>query len=374
MLISSTAGQTRDRRTVNSMVWSNIAFTHWRGEIVKSQDLSTNGNLSMLHCTFADGNATAINIYAALDVNGCTFSNLFQIGEYYQAYSTNTSYLRNCFVTNIVGNAWAWNGATGINPPFIMQSNTFYFNGSGNNGLQPTPGVNIQILDNHIFCPASFNAIVLGTPGYQGSFCNSNILISRNTLGCVNPAGDTLTAFVTYGAGSPNNVKDVTIISNVYSGTFTIKTLFTYSTSSNDYSNIRFAYNNLGSVVGDFQTSAGGTAPYVLIETNNTMTGLPESFGDGTAITISPNTGVKYDVNYVQSDNAAYFTCADAASNSIPAGAWMEVDNTLTNSFGHNLNYYLSQNGGSPVYSLAKGAILTVWWNKPAGIWQTNAP
>jgi hypothetical protein len=151
--------------------WTNVVFTHWRGEIVKSNDGSTNGNLSVYNCVFSDGNATAINIYPSLNISNCVFANLFQIGEYYQKYSTNISYFQNNFVTNITGNGFAINGGKGNNPPFVIQGNTFCFPGNGYNGIETTPADNVSIISNKfVFQQNGGNAIVPWLCGLSGDF------------------------------------------------------------------------------------------------------------------------------------------------------------------------------------------------------------
>ena len=129
---------------------TNILFTHWRGEIIKSLDGSTNGNANIFNCDFMDGNATAINYYPALDVSNCLFNNLFQIGEYYQEYYRSPTYFQNNLFTNITGNGLAINGGIGTNPPLYIQNNVFYFPGNGRNGIETTPGDNVVISNNQI--------------------------------------------------------------------------------------------------------------------------------------------------------------------------------------------------------------------------------
>ncbi len=136
------------------------------------------------------------------------FNNLFQVAEYYQAYSTNTCFFQNNICTNITGNGFALNGGKGNNPYFILQSNTFYLSGNGYNGIETVPADNVVISNNLFVCQNYSTAIALGVAGYQGTFDNSNIVVCGNTV--INPSD-----FVEIGGGAnatdPHNVQDVLI-------------------------------------------------------------------------------------------------------------------------------------------------------------------
>lgn len=161
---------------------TNCLIKNWRGEMLKSTDGSTNGNLQIVNTAFVHGQATAINIYPALNVTNCYFGDLYETAEYYQAYSTNASYFQNNFVTNVVGALFAINGAVTnhVIQPFNLISNVWYFGGDDENGIQTTPAQNVVVQGNNFY--GGGNAIVLGASGGQGNAVNSNFFICENVF------------------------------------------------------------------------------------------------------------------------------------------------------------------------------------------------
>ena len=209
--------------------FTNIVFQHWRGEILESVDGSTNGNLNIFNCIFNDGNATAINIYPSLNISNCVFSGLFQVGEYYQAYSTNTSYFQDNLVTNITGNGFAFNGAVTNHaiPSFNIVSNTFYF--SSGNGIETTPGQNIYITGNQFFNGTS--TIALGCAGYQGTAINSNIVVTANIFSNCYYA-------IEVEGGGRNLVADVIVNNNTAYNAYSFACGYGWSTNVYFYNNV----------------------------------------------------------------------------------------------------------------------------------------
>jgi len=306
--------------TFSQMLWTNLIFTHWRGEMVKSNDGSTNGNLRIFNCVFSDGNATAINIYPSLNVSNCEFDNLFQVAEYYQKYSTNTSWFQDNLVTNISGNQFALNGGKGVNPPFVICGNTFYFSSMGRNGIETTPADNVFIISNRFICQNGVHVqnIVLGSAGYQGYFDNSNIVIAANTF--VQPS-----MMVELGSQAPNDARSVQVFGNILILTngFTMA-LQTYGWSTN----IHYFSNDFSSkVTKGFVRFASGThgGQYALVDTNNLYySPIYDLTGKTNYVTYAA--GSRFEVIYPFHKGTVY-ALSDSDSNQIPPGAQIIVIN-----------------------------------------------
>jgi hypothetical protein len=356
--------------TATHQCFTNVIVQHWRGEMFKSIDQNNNGNISIQSCTFRDGAATALNIYGSWDVAGSRFENLFQVAEYYQNYYTNTSYFRQNFVTNITGNGWAWNGGVWTAPPFLMQSNVFYFGGLGMNGIQTMPAANISILDNEIHCADYMSAINIGGAGAQGTMMNSNIVISGNSI----YAPTKLTSVFGFGGDGVNGVHDLTICNNHVS---VPQQIFFVTRAGPQQINVRFFNNAVDCPLATFVTGWPGTnnSPYVLVQTNTTYTGYPIYQTRVQTNLIAYSSGPKQRMDYVATGNL--FVLDDSTPNQIPGGAYFEIDNRS--------NRWAAQNGGiggdvivlpsispaSPV-AVANGQLVMFYWNG-AG-WSTNAP
>jgi len=332
----------------NQMTWTNLVFQHWRAEIVKSIDQSTNGNLLIEDCVFNDGNATAINLYASLDVTNCLFNNLFQVAEYYQAYNTNTSYFEDNIVTNLTGNAFALNGGKGNNPYFVFRNNQFDLEGWGNNGIETTPGDNIIISNNLFVCANWANAIVLGCAGYQGSFDNSNIVITANTV--VNPY-----VFVEVAGGStsadPNHVESVSITKN----TLLIPNQNPYLLLDYGWSTNIVVSGNDCSLNTTVKVQPGPSPlPYAVVNTDNVYYTYLQS-GTLTPNILSYGNGSRY---YTSSSiNGSSYVLQNSDASQIPAGAQVLFNNQ--NSF--NVPLYLNSTSG-PQLIVTNGTAVTVNW------------
>ncbi len=326
---------------VSDETLSNVCFSHWRAEMVISTDQYKNGKILVKNCRFYDGNATALNIYPTMDVDGCTFSNLNQLAELYQYWTSGTTnYFRNNYVTNLTGNGFAWNGGTSTNSRYYFQGNTAYFNNVGN-FLQTTPGDNIYIISNTVTMQSGNSTfLVVGANGYQGYFCNSNIVVSDNT---VTALGNN-TTFVQIGGTPPNNVDTVSIFSNIISG-FQYS-LFTYDISTN----IQFYANNMG--VTGIGVNAS-ISSFVLIQTNNIWTGIPFTDEGASTNLVSYGSWPKVKIARVPSVHA--FRLEDSTVSRIPAGAVISFDNTVNDSAADvrvllsqsSLNYVTVTNGTS---------------------------
>jgi len=268
------------------IMWSSVLFTnvlvqHWRGEMFKSTDGSTNGNLRAVNCVFYDGNATALNIYAALTITNCHFERLHEVAEYYQRFSTNTSLFANNTVTNMTGALFAINGAWSnqVNQPFVIRSNTFYM--VDQNGIQTTPAQNVTIQGNRFLgvSASGGNPIVLGAAGYQGTTMNSNILVAENLFSNV------FYAVAVYGAGG-NAVKDVTVSRN------TGLSAFRFGVNTGLATNVNFVAN-ISNGRGLDSSSASGQ---YLFDSGNSFTPAPINDAVGITNTVSYKLGSSHQV------------------------------------------------------------------------------
>ena len=332
---------------VSDQTLSNVCFTHWRAEMVISTDQYKNGKMLIKNCTFYDGNATALNIYPTLDVDGCTFSNMNQIAELYQYWTSGTTnYFRNNYITNLTGNGFAWNGGTGTNSSYYFQSNTAYFNNAGN-FLLTTPGDNIYIIGNHITMQSGNSTFLdVGAVGYQGYFCNSNIVVSGNTLTALGNS----TVFVQMGGGPPNNVDTITIFSNTLSG-------FQYMLYAYDYyTNVQFYANNMGMTgIGTPATAS----PFTLIRPNNIWSGIP--FSDEAASTNLVSYGSWPKVKMARVPAVHAFQLEDSTASRIPVGAMVEFDNTA-NASAADVRVLPSQ-ASSNYVTVTNGTASSFYWN-----------
>lgn len=363
--------------TATHEILTNLDVVHWRGEMIKTIDLNTNRNISIQNCLFADGNATALNIYGTWDVTGNKFSNLFQIAEYYQNYVggvTNTSYFRNNFTTNIWGNGFAFNGGNWAAPPFIMESNVFYFNGQGQNGIMTMPASNIRIQNNEIHCANYMTVFAIGAPGSQvvNGMINSNILISGNAV----YAPSKLTGVFDLGADGVSASIDTTICSNYVSAPDQIFNLLRGGIAA---TNVNFHDNVIQcSAVSTHSGAAGaGYAPFVLFQTNNIYTAYPTYISSVQTNIVSYTSGPKVRLDYVATSNV--FVLDDSTPLQMPAGAWMEIDNR-SNRWASLRAQFGGGNGSVIIYpseTLASSVVLPFgqkmmfYWNGSA--WTTSS-
>ncbi len=344
--------------TFTHATWTNVMFTHWRGEMVKSLDQSTNGNLNIFTCAFNDGNATAINIYPSLNISNCLFNNLFQVAEYYQQYSVSANYFQNNVCTNITGNSFAVNGGSGVNPPFIIQNNVFSI--SSANGIETVPADNLSILNNTFYCADYSSAIVLGAPGYQGTFCNSNITIAGNTV--YNPF-----TFVDIASGSsaadPQRVVNVNVYNNTLANPdHAVSLLLTYGWSTN----VHFWSNNCSQTrTGGVNVNSGANGNiYSLIDTNNLYYTLLNG-NAGVTTYLSYRTGSKYSIA-ITGPNAVVLQDSDASQ--IPVGAQMVIANNTAYPASAFPVYLNSAMTSGPV-TLPVGQSAAFFWTN--GVWMS---
>lgn len=355
--------------TITKQTWTNVLFTHWRGEMVKSTDGSTNGNLTVSGCVFADGNASAINYYTSLAVTNCIFTNLFFVMEYYQATSTNTSYFRNSIITNTTHGGLVLNGATGINPPFIIQSNLFY-TAPNNGAILTEPSCNLSAIGNTFYNSQGSVMFYLGATGGQGTFCNSNILIYGNCATNSSPC-----TFVLVWGADEERTRTLTIVSNTV-----LNCGFAYQ-ASGDASNTVFRYNNLGTSKFWSGVAFNGDhrGNYLSVETNNIYQdpGLDEDHGiyfNSPTLTnivsygINTGTGITGGPLHTTTSipNNTIIQLEDSFPSQIPAGAYIKFDNSL------GANHFIVYPSSSPIASVpvVAGQVINFYWNGAA--WNTN--
>jgi hypothetical protein len=345
--------------SLNHLYFTNVLVQHWRGEEFKSVDGSTNGQIGIYNCTFADGNATALNIYPAWDVRTNAFINLFQVAEYYQAYSSFPNYFEYNLCTNITGNGFAINGGKGSNPSFNILNNTFYF--SNNNGLETTPGDNILISSNQFI--GGGQVIVLGVPGYQGTFNNSNIVITANNFTNVG-------VVLELPAYPPNDATDIQFYKNnvtvnrsglatgalVYSG---------YSSGVNYSSNV---FTVTPTTQAYFSQSILTNIPFIFIPTNNLYYGSLANVFQGTNA-LNYAGGCKYKL-FTFAAGGFTLKLVDTDSNQIPAGAMILFDNENTSLIPVPV-YLNSSMQGSPIV-VSHGQTATFFWQPWNNVWSTN--
>jgi hypothetical protein len=327
----------------------NCRFTHWRGEIVKSVASGWDGYILITNSVFDDGNASGFNFTFTHDIDHCVFSNLFQVSEFYQAYCTKACWFQNNLITNITGNAMAFNGAVTNHPPppYNIVSNTFYKSGAFI--ILTTPAQNLHIIGNQFNCANSVTAAIgLGCEGYQGSAINSNIVVGYNRF--IN----TQYAVEVMGRGR-NRVADVLVCSNNAEGVHNFAFGYGWST------NVSF--------IGNIGVSTGGLlsqdmeGQWFLDDASNRLNPTQENASADKTNIISYSFGMRHITAAAVADSA--FALDDSQPQKIPSGARM-----LINHKGNlPARLYLSavKSGAEPMI-LANGATVECEWAN--GVWQ----
>jgi hypothetical protein len=364
--------------TASHQVFTNVTIQHWRGEMIKSIDANTNGNISIYNCTFNDGSATALNVYGMWDVTGNTFTNLFQIAEYYQRWvsgNTNTSYFRNNRTGNIWANGFAFNGGSWTAPLFVMESNVFNLSGGGYNGIMTMPAANIQIINNTFNCADFMQTFHLGADGSQvypgGIPYSSNIVISGNSVYAPRALSDVFE----FGGPGCGAVYDLFI----YSNTISVSNQIFYLINSGPASwRVKHHNNSVNCPLVAVRAGGAGTgnSPFVLIATNNSYTGYPIYIGSVQTNTVSYSSGPNQNLNYVAT--GSQFVLNDSESNQIPAGACFNFDNR-SNTWAQ---YNPGQGDGSVWVQTSQSSPATlpvafgnqVWFYWSNNGWTTNLP
>jgi hypothetical protein len=351
---------------LNYTYFTNVLVQHWRGEEFKSGDGSTNGIIGIYNSTFADGNATALNIYPAWDVRSNLFVNLFQVAEYYQQYSSYPSYFEYNVITNITGNGFAINGGRGNNPPFIIQSNVFYFSANNKNGIETTPGDNVFIISNQFICANLINTIVLGAAGYQGTFDNSNIVVAANDF----ENAPIMILLEGGNASDQNRVESLQVYGNTANsgGGGGVAALICYGWQTN----VLFSSNDFSGVTyGTFFYSGSYGSQYVLVNTNNNYWSRFRDIDGLTTNYISYVGGSRYQL-YAAAVPGHFYALTDTDASQIPAGAQIMINNTTYGSGSSAMPVYLNSSiTGSPVI-LTNGQTGVFYWHPATKTWSTS--
>jgi hypothetical protein len=361
------------RGTGNPFTWqtySNLAVVRWRGEMLKSNDTTTNSFLTITDCLFDDGNATAINIYPALTVTNCVFQNLFQIGEYYQAWSPNPSLFINNLCTNIYTAGFAINGARSNSPSFTFRGNTFSFRATNFSGtaISSTPGVNIYVLSNTFHFPSgNGSGVTPGTPGYQGYWMNSNIVVVGNTF--IDPR---IVIQINGGAVSADSILKtvgVYVTNNTLVQTFggnAVNGLAAYTWGED----VWFVNNNFtNTLVPRVMFSSGLRGdPFANVLLNNQYYSTLYDL-TGTTNFVSYGNGSRYKVIY-GFQPATKYTLVTTNANQIPAGAQILIQNDNTS--GAAIPVYLNSAMTAGPVSIPHRSSRTFSWTN--GVWVSSSP
>lgn len=347
-----THGAFNDRGTHALKIFRNCTVKNWRGEMFKSTVANADGFIQITNCAFLDGNATAINFSFSHTIENCFFSNLVEVAEFYQAYSSNTSTFRFNTVTNIAAALYAICGAEigRINPPYNIVSNTFYM--KGGNGIQTAPAHNVSIIGNRFIGTTGAGiGVVLGISGYQGSAANSNIVVALNLF--------TNLSFAFQVQGSTiNSTYNAQIISNsIYATGYYVAYGGGWGT------NIVFAYNKgnypLNSTVlqGQYYTDdlSNDFPPYT----------VQDNVGGTNVVTYKYGARAKVR-NYIWGGATnSVFVLDDTAPLKIPVGAKLFV----TNSGNQSTLYTSSAMNRNPI-TMTNGFFITFQWTN--GGWQSS--
>jgi hypothetical protein len=350
--------------------FTNVLVTHWRGEEFKSIDQPVNSTIGIYNCTFADGNATALNVYESWDVRSNLFVNLFQVAEYYQQYYSFPSYFEYNVITNITGNGFAINGGKGSNPPFYMESNVFYL--SGGNGIETEPADNLYFIGNIITNTGNYVVdFDLSASGAQGTYCNSNIVISGNLV--VNSD-----IFIELGGGSgPTDIASVanTTINNNVVMTNSSQSSVNFIVSYGGFTtNINIYSNDLSLNTSVSVTTGQINDPYPYISTNNNYWTPIVLNNIGSPQPIHYTGGSKY--KFVQTYNPAsqLFWLDDTNAAQMPNqfGTVSMVFTNATSQPNAPILIYPSSNINIAPVILPYAQTVTFFWNGSA--WMTNNP
>jgi hypothetical protein len=340
----------------SSKTFSNIRFTHWRGEEVKSVCANWDGFINMQNCQFTDGNASGFNFSFTHQITGCLFSNLFLISEFYQAYHKRPCLFESNTATVLTSGGIAINGGTGTNPPYYIQNNDFTFMAQGGNGIMTCPADNLIIRNNQFHCAQFNNAIAIGCAGYQGSFWNRNIVIAGNTF--TGPRN----VIQLEGSGQ-NRSEAVCIVSNTSSGPALQVFLGGYTNSSAS----RVVVSGNKCLASNTMFLGGYSPQYALILTNNEYHPFQDDDGVGKTNVISVASGPFHQTVYTRTNSV--YVLDDSFPDSIPYGAQIVVDNSV-NHFGLGYPLYPSTRSHRKAVPVKNGEVMNFYWNSSK--WSTN--
>jgi hypothetical protein len=374
-------------------IFSNDEFRHMRGEMIKGISGAVGqypGQKLVTNCFFWDGNATAFNYNLAHTICGCTFSNMYQIEEFYLAYPTDSpSYFINNFATNINHNLISLNGGTLTNEPYIISNNVFYCAIDGND-IATCPASHVLIASN-LLISLPYTGSIIGDLGIVIGQAGAQTIIPDSPYNGIYQTDITVinnvfsNQFYTYfevGAGTTNmNDSDVENIAsgvlfsnNVIVGATGNRPLLTASVSTN----VICANNNC---FGEGMSVSSGLygAPYPFVSTNNNYWQSILDNGEfGNPNIISYGGGSRYNVTYPYTPSVTnYLTVAD--SNQIPVGASILFTNTTGTLPGGGASgpvtvYLDGPNYSGPSATVPSGGTAVVYWSTNTWQWTTNSP
>lgn len=337
--------------------FSHCTFRHMRGEMLKGVTGSAwNETIQITNCFFWDGNATAFNYNFAHTITGCTFSNMYQIEEFFLRWPTNApSFFVNNYATNITHNFISLNGGTSSNQPYVISNNVFYQ--TGGNGIGTTPASNVQMVSNVFNCLPTFYSfnIVLGMAGYQGYWCNSNIVIRGNRF------TNAPSMVLQIAGGTSGNDPERVVAVDFYHNTIqraddSVMALQAY----NWCADVHFFSNDFSGVVPGVSFNSGNYgSPFVTVDLNNNYFTL-KSIDSGNTNYLSYAGGSRYQLTGSSGVGTKYALVTTNA-NQIPAGAQILILNNNTSSAAVPV-YLNSELTGNSV-SIPAGESQTFAWS-----------
>lgn len=276
------------------------------------------------------------------NITGCTFSNLFQVLEFYQAYCSNACYFQHNLIQHITGNTMAICGAltNSLNPPYNIVSNTFYL--SGNFGILTTPAQNLFVTGNQFICTNTAAALGLGCAGYQGSAINSNIVVTGNRfMGLDN-------AVAILGSGR-NRVADVQVLDNTATKVHLFASGYGWST------NVCFRGNTANAGLGNSQLKG----QWFLDDLSNAFPPWTVNGSAGKTNVITYAHGMRQLIETTKTNS--FFALDDSQPEKIPPGAVLQI--TFTGKHPAQL-YFSTARADASTTMLQNGAtVICVWTN-----------
>jgi hypothetical protein len=350
----------------------NCNFQHMRGEMIKGITGSARTETILVtNCVFTDGNATAFNYNFAHTITGCTFSNMYQVEEFYLTYPTNAaSYFINNYCTNLYHGIIALNGGTLTNEPYIISNNTFYctFNAVA---IGMAPAANVTVISNTFTQVTNFfsQAITMNygggaQPGSTNAF-NTNIVIAGNTF-----INQWYSVFNWGGANSTdcNRAAGVQVYGNNFIGV-NASTFLTqgWATNVHLYSN---EFSGATFWLPSGVSSGGAGSQFALIDTNNDYWA---NIYDNIGVTnyISYANGSKFQIIYAYKPGTVW-ALVDTNGSQIPSGAQMLILNNASQNQSNEPIYLDTAMTKGPI-SLPYGQTLLASWTNGAWVNMTGA-
>jgi hypothetical protein len=333
--------------TIEYLGFTNCLFVRFAGEVIQPISGAGNGEISVEHCVFIDGNSTVINANRRHDFRNNFITDYYQVGESGQfVVSTNgpSTYYNN-ISSNIFGNTqYVFTGAsTNIaHDGYIFSNNTLVVT-APNYSIGANAGKNFTVVSNSLG-----GQIVIGLSGLQtlGGGFNTNWLIKGNTW--------TNAQIGVSIAGSGNNRAENILIEDNYFGVSLYSAY--HSTGAGAWSTNVTLRNNTGTRRTDSSTAAG---QYLIDELSNDFPFLASTDATGITNTLSYSKGARHTISTKQAGSR--YVLDSASPLKIPAGSIKIVTNA-TASAATLL---------SPSMEIAGSSAQLFYWTGSA--WTTNA-